>query len=196
MPASIIPAFLYYSFINGITPGPANLCSLSASMNFGRKRALIQWTGIFAGFAANSFLALLLCYFLGSALGERVTWIRCIGAGYIIWLAVKLIITTKKGSRNEKKDCNFLTGFLVNLLNVKTLLYCITALSAYVLPYSQSFGSLLAVAVFLPFTGPICNLAWLFAGDRLRTVFDKHPLACNLVMAVSLVICAIRILIG
>ena len=30
MPVSLIPAFLFYCYTNGITPGPANLCSLSA----------------------------------------------------------------------------------------------------------------------------------------------------------------------
>lgn len=32
MPISLIPSFLLYCFVGGITPGPANLCSLSAAL--------------------------------------------------------------------------------------------------------------------------------------------------------------------
>ena len=45
MPVALIPSFLFYCYINGITPGPANLCSLSASLNAGKKVALRQWWG-------------------------------------------------------------------------------------------------------------------------------------------------------
>ncbi|MBQ1391587.1 MAG: LysE family transporter [Firmicutes bacterium] len=196
MPASIIPAFLYYCFINGITPGPANLCSLAASMNYGRRRALIQWTGLFTGFVVMALLAVLLNYFLGAALGDKVAVLRYIGAAYIVWLAIKLVRHTNQTTKNEAKECNFFTGLIVNLTNIKVLLFCITALSTYVLPYTRSFGQLLAIGCFLPFTGPLCNLVWLFAGSALRGLFEKHPLAVNLVMAASLIVCAVRIVIG
>ena len=43
MPVSLLPSFLSFCFINGITPGPANLCSLSTAMNEGKQAALRQW---------------------------------------------------------------------------------------------------------------------------------------------------------
>ena len=36
MPVSQIPAFLVYCYIGAITPGPANLCSLSAALRLGQ----------------------------------------------------------------------------------------------------------------------------------------------------------------
>jgi cysteine/O-acetylserine efflux protein len=79
MPATIIPSFLYYCFIAGITPGPANLCSLNASMRYGRKQALKQWRGLFAGFWVIAIGSVLITYFLGGVLGSSVSilaWIR------------------------------------------------------------------------------------------------------------------------
>lgn len=35
MPVEIIPSFLFYCFVSGITPGPANLCSLSLALRRG-----------------------------------------------------------------------------------------------------------------------------------------------------------------
>ncbi len=40
---SVILSFLYYSFVSGITPGPANICSLSTAMRKGKQVTLRQW---------------------------------------------------------------------------------------------------------------------------------------------------------
>ena len=45
------------------------------------------------------------------------------------------------------------------------------AMTSFVLPYTRSFWALLAVGLFLPFTGPAANLAWLFAGAALQKLF-------------------------
>ena len=52
---------------------------------------------------------------------------------------------------------------------------------------------LFLVGCFLPFTGPICNLLWLFAGDSLRSLFVNHRKPVNVIMALSLIVCAISI---
>ena len=233
MPIRLIPSFLFYCYINGITPGPANLCSLSAALNYGRERALKQWRGLFLGFAVVALLSVFTNYFLGNVLGMYVKWLAYVGAAYLIWMAVHMVRGTglrssaresaeredsekesaeressvresaerdvKKVSEKDiekdlekaaERNCNFFTGLLVQLTNVKIILFCMTALSSYVLPYSKGFFSLLLVGLFLPFTGPICNLAWLFAGVKLQTLFQKHKTVLNWVMAAALVLCA------
>ncbi len=193
MPIGLIPSFLFFCFINGITPGPANLCSLSAGINYGKERALVQWRGLFSGFAIVSLCAVLITYFLGNVLGPYVRLLSYVGAAYLIWMAWHIWKSTDTGDADPAKNCNFMTGLLVNLTNVKVIIYCITALGSFVLPYSQSFLSLLAVGIFLPFTGPVCNLVWIFAGVQLRTLFREHRKLLNGIMAVSLVLCAISL---
>ena len=70
-----------------------------------------------------------------------------------------------------------------------------TAMTAYVLPYSSSFFDLLVVGLFLPFTGPVANLAWLFAGASLQKLFANHRKAVDIVMAVSLFVCAVSLVV-
>ncbi|MGO5054041.1 hypothetical protein ACTQ6A_16270 [Lachnospiraceae bacterium LCP25S3_G4] len=84
MPISLIPSFLFYCFVSGITPGPANLCSLSAAMNYGKKEALRQWRGLFAGYAVVSVSSAFLAYFLGNIMNDFVFVFSIIGAMYII----------------------------------------------------------------------------------------------------------------
>ena len=87
MPVSLIPSFLSFCFINGITPGPANLCSLSTAMNEGKQAALRQWRGLFTGFAIVSLGSAMVNAFLGSVLGEYVRYLAWAGAAYLLWMA-------------------------------------------------------------------------------------------------------------
>jgi cysteine/O-acetylserine efflux protein len=64
-----------------------------------------------------------------------------------------------------------------------------------VLPYRQDFISLLVIGVFLPFTGPIANLVWLFAGVALKKFFSRYRRPINAAMALSLVFCAYSMVI-
>ena len=75
------------------------------------------------------------------------------------------------------------------------ILFCVTALSSYVRVYTDSIPALLLTACFLPFTGPVCNLAWLFAGVSLRGVFLRHRRPINAVMAASLLLCAASLIL-
>lgn len=193
MPVSLIPSFLVYCFVGGITPGPANLCSLGAALRYGRGPALKQWRGLFCGFFLDSMGAVALTWLLGAALSEYVGVLSWVGAAYLLWMAWHML---RPGSGDPDRDPaapSFLTGLLVNLTNVKVIIFCIAALSSYVLPYNGSIWALLPVGIFLPFTGPLCNLVWLFAGASLQKLFASHRKTVDIAMALSLVLCAVSL---
>ena len=50
--AATLAGLAFYCFVQGITPGPANLCSLATTLRYGRTLALRQWYGLIAGFYA------------------------------------------------------------------------------------------------------------------------------------------------
>ena len=192
MPVSLIPSFLIYCYVGAITPGPANLCSLSAALRYGRGPALKQWYGLIAGFSILSLLSVFITYLLGSLLNQYVGWLTWVGAAYLLWRAWHTLRSA--GAETAEEDPSypsFRTGFLVGITNVKVMLFCLTALSGYVLPYSQSFLSLLLVGIFLLFTGPPCNLIWIFAGASLQKVFARHRKVVDVVMALALALCAV-----
>ena len=72
MPLSLLPSFLLYCYVGAITPGPANLCSLSTALRYGKGPALRQWRGLFTGFAIVSLASVLATYFLGAVLNQYV----------------------------------------------------------------------------------------------------------------------------
>lgn len=214
IPIEILPSFLFYCYISAITPGPANLCSLSVALQRGKKDALQQWTGIFTGFFVVAMISVFVSYFVGAAAGDYVGYLSFMGAAYLVWLSVHMLRENFAGTENAavaENDAssassadtamanksffkNFLTGTFVQLTNVKIMLMCLTALTSYVLPYNRSFGALFAVGLFLPFTGPIANLVWLFAGLSLQQFFARCKRAVTVVMAASLLLCAANLL--
>lgn len=193
MPASIIPAFLVYCYIAAITPGPANLCSLSTALKYGRGPALRQWRGLFTGFFCVSMAAVLVTFFLGTVFNDYVYIFSWIGAAYILWLAWHMLRSAGIGEEGSTDMPCFRRGLFVQLTNVKIMVYCLTALASYVLPYTRSFWVLLDVGLFLPFTGPIANLVWLFAGASMKKLFEDHQKTVDIVMAVSLALCAVSL---
>lgn len=200
VPFEVLPSFLFYCYISAVTPGPANICSLSLSLSHGKKAAFQQWLGIFSGFFVVSMAAVFVSYFLGSALNEKARYLSFVGAAYLLYLASHILLENFKkpsapdderpSARRKSFFRHFLTGLLVQLTNVKVMLMCLTALTSYVLPYNQDFLSLLAAGLFLPLTGPVANLLWLLAGLSLQKLFTNHKKSVNAVMSLSLALCA------
>ncbi|MBQ8647408.1 MAG: LysE family transporter [Oscillospiraceae bacterium] len=195
MPLSMLPSFLVYCFVAMITPGPANLASLSAALRYGRGPALRQWRGLFCGFFAVSMGSVLVTWLLGAALERYVRLLTWVGAAYIRWMAWHTLRSSGQGAERDAARPTFRTGFLLQLANVKVLVFCLTTLSAYVLPYSRSLPALLAVGLFLPVAGPGCNLVWLFAGASMQKLFADHRRAVDVTMAALLALCAVNLLL-
>ena len=193
MPVAMIPSFLLYWFVGAITPGPANLCSLSAALRYGKKAALIQWRGMFVGFSVVSLASVAVTWLIGTALSQYVGMLSWVGAAYILWMAWHMLRSSGGKQAEDPARPSFRTGLLVQLTNVKVMVFCLTAISGYMLPYNRSFWALLAVGLFMPFTGPMANLVWLFAGASLQKLFVNHRKAVDLVMALSLAVCAVSL---
>ncbi len=190
MPISLLPSFLLYCYVGAITPGPANLCSLSTALRYGKGPALRQWRGLFAGFFTVSMAAVLITYFLGTVLNQYVGLLSWVGAAYLLWMAWHTLRSSAGPEGRAPEAPGFLSGLLVNLTNVKVMIFCLMALASYVLPYTGSFWSLLAVGLFLPFTGPLANLVWLFAGTALQRLFASRRRAVDIGCAAALALCA------
>lgn len=206
IPAEILISFAIFAYIAAITPGPANLTSLATSIQYGKKAAFRQWLGLLAGYAIDCFISGMLVFFVGTALNKYVKWFSFVGAAYLIYLTVHMLIETFRPASTEnstEEDAGkakvsqpgILRGILVQLTNVKVLLTLSTSLSSYILPYSQNLGVILLFAFLLIFTGPPCNLVWLFAGLSLQKLFAKHQKLINLIMAISLFACAVSLFI-
>lgn len=193
MTFDIIFSFLTFILICGITPGPANLTSLATSLQYGRKPALRQWLGLISGALTDAFVSVVIVFFLGTALNQYVKWLAFAGTAYLTYLAFKMFKRTYSSEQKAVKEPGFLTGYILNLTNVKIILTCVTALSSYVLPVSTNFFMILVFGITIGVALPSCNLVWLFLGLSLQKFFIKHQKIVNIVLGLSLIYCAVKL---
>ena len=195
MPQELIPSFLFYCLLSSISPGASNLASMGASLNCERRRALRQWYGMITGFLILSIIAVAISYCLGRIARGYVKYLACAGAAYIAWLAFHLL---RSGDAADAGNTvyGFRNGLLVQVTNAQGLVYCITTLSAYVLPYRTALPDLIGASAVIALVAVAGNLLWLVAGGFMKGVFQKHRKAANTVMALALLLCAANLLIS
>lgn len=194
MTTLIISGFLTYTLITALTPGPNNILALSSVNQHGLRRSVRVLAGMSAGFLVLMLLCGLFTYALISVMPSITRWLVWVGAAYILWLAWK-IATGSSATEANTQPLGFWLSFGLQFANVKIILYGITALSAFVLPYTQDMFWVIAVSVLLAVIGSLGNLIWALAGHLFQSLFRRHGRSVNIVLALLLVYCAVRMFI-
>ena len=196
MPLEVFLSYILFAFISSITPGPANLVTFATAIQFGRKTAFKQWTGLITGYTIDATISVFILYFLGAAFTQYVKYLTFVGVFYMLYLAFNMLHRNYSAEQKEVKEPGFLRGILVQLTNVKIIITIVTCISSYILPYYQDLGHIALFTALLPIIGPSCPLVWLFAGSLLQRVFVKHQMLMNIIMALALVFCAVSLIIS
>ena len=190
---SLLLAFLAFTFITAFTPGPNNILALSTGVRRGFRGGLPVILGICAGFLCVMLLCGALVFSLASLSPTFMTAMKYAGCLYIVWLAWH--IATSKDSGNETgAGADFMTGFILQFVNVKIMIYGMTAYSAFIFPWHRSLASLLAGMGVLTLIGAAGVAAWALAGAVLQRFFRAHAALMNAVMALLLLSCLIPML--
>lgn len=188
--------FLSYIFVTAFTPGPNNIMAMTNANQYGFKKTQKFILGISAGF----IIIMLLCsYFnllLYSLLPKAKTFMNIIGALYMAWLAFKIAMSKPHTdhSKNEKVN-SFFAGFMLQFINPKIILYGITAISTFIIPYYKSSISLILFSLLLAFVGVLGSSCWAAFGIIFQKFLSKHEKPFNMFMSLLLVYCAISIFI-
>ena len=192
----IIP-FLSYIFMSAYTPGPNNIMAMSLASTAGFRTGMRFCFGVFFGFLGVMSLCTAFSALLFTVIPKIEPVMRYIGAAYILWLAWK-IFTSKPSAGNgqQTKRGYFLSGIILQFINVKVILYGITAVSAFILPYYNSPGWLVFFVLLLSFVGFSGTFCWVVFGSVFQKLFINHRKLMNAVMALLLVYCALSILLS
>lgn len=191
---SIILSYLPYSLVTAFTPGPNNIVSLYAISQKGwRQGKQILW-GIAVGFLCVMVLCALFCYQLAKYLPSVTSILKYVGAAYIVYLAIH--VARSKPEDTTQKEMTFLSGFLLEFVNVKIILYAITIFTGYVLPHGATLPILLLHAVIITGIALAGNLTWAAAGSVFQRFLQKYYLPFDLAMAAILLWCAAALVVG
>jgi len=96
-------------------------------------------------------------------------------------------------SDDDNKSGNFKSGFLMQFLNPKVVLFTMTVFPSFVLPYYESFFALLLSVLAITIIGFIAFLLWVLFGAIFKQFLQNHKKVVNVFMAFCLIYAAIMI---
>ncbi|WP_249596649.1 LysE family translocator [Peribacillus frigoritolerans] len=182
-----IIAFLSYVMITSITPGPSNILLMNEARRFGFFGSWKFTGGILAGFAVLGIMSGVFTTSLYNWIPIVEPYFKIAGAAYLLYLAWQ--ISMAKGSKKDTRDVqsSFLSGFILQILNVKSILFYLTVLSAFILPFNESVKF---VAIYLALTillGWMALLLWSGFGSLFKDFFAKYDKSFRLIMCLLLI---------
>nr|WP_240962405.1 LysE family transporter [Brevibacillus laterosporus] len=151
------------------------------------------------GVGAGFFVIIILsCYFnlvLKNFIPKIEFIMSIIGATYMMYLAIKIITSKNNDQDNDGgKNNSFFAGMLLQFVNPKGILYGITVISTFIIPYHTEHLSLLFYSVLLAFIGFMGTFSWNVFGSIFKKFLSKYRNQFNVAMALLLIYSAISIL--
>lgn len=184
-------AFLSYVFITTFTPGPNNIMAMSNAGRYGFKKSIPFNAGVFFGFLIIMVLSSFLSVTLYNLIPSIKPIMTFVGAVYISWLAWKTYKSKPHNEEEQNHTNTFIAGLLLQFVNVKVIIYCITIVSTFIVPYYKSYIALSLFALFLPFISFLSTCSWAMFGSLFQKFLVKNEKTVNIIMALLLVYSAL-----
>lgn len=176
------------------SPGPNNIFLLSSASRYGVRKNVKFMMGIWTGSLSLMLMSGIFCSTLAAVIPGIQPVMRYVGAAYLLYLAWQTFKRLPPGENEADKVPTYPMGILLQLVNVKIIIYGLTMFSSFILPHETRPLVLFCFAFYLMTLGAIGNLIWAFAGNVLKRLYEKHYQIMNAVMALLVVWCALRVL--
>jgi threonine/homoserine/homoserine lactone efflux protein len=190
-------SFFSYVFLTAFTPGPNNIMCLGNSTRLGFKKSLPFCFGVFTGGALIISLCAAFTSLLYDFAPRALVYMKWISAGYLLLLAVMILRDKphKEGKKPRFRPEGYLTGIIMQFVNVKVIMYGITTLSIFVMPHYQDLPSIALWVGVLACAGLLSTLCWTAFGSVFQRLFAKRGKLINAIMAALLAYYAISSLL-
>jgi len=197
-PELLIP-FISYAIATTFTPGPNNASASSSGMQNGFRKTLPYLIGISIGFFVILAASGLLLDFIMQVYGKISSYLKWIGALYMLWLAVVPFIPQgKSGKKSMSVSYTLYNGMILQLVNIKVILYGITLYSSFSALIGYSPVAVIASSLFLTILGFGSIALWTFIGSAFSAYFKNKIFfySFNAIMSLLLVYSAVSILLN
>ncbi|MCM3791419.1 LysE family transporter [Domibacillus indicus] len=187
-----ITSFFMYCFIVTFTPGPTNIVILSTVHNFGTKKAMEYTYGATIAFGLLLAISALLNTLLVTILPKILMVMQIVGSVYMFYLAYQIYkMDTSKTAVNQTGT--FMSGFLMQFLNPKVVLFTMTVIPSFIMPYYTAVPIVTISVIAITLIGFLAFVTWALFGTIFKEFLQKHKKTVNVVMALFLIYAAIMI---
>lgn len=188
---------LVYLAVTSITPGPNNLMSLYLGANYGLRASRRFLYGSTFGFAVKALLCGALNVAIATVIPTAVGYLKWLGAAYMLYLAWTMLRSGFAGEKQESArggEATFAAGILLQVMNVKSWIGCLSVYSVYVIAHTTAAGVIVAVALLSTVLIGASALCWMCFGSAFRRLYSAHRKLLSVVLAASLAVCAVTVL--
>ena len=187
--------FLSYVLIVVFTPGPNTIMSMVNANKYGYLNTLKFISGVFIGFIITMLISSYFNLLLFNIMPKFKLFMGVLGAAYMIYIALKIMTSKGVTDKKESKSLNlFITGLTMQFVNPKVILFGITVMSNFIIPYYNSNGSLILFSFILASFAVLSNLSWAFFGVIFQKFLSKYNKPFNIIMGLLLIYSALSIL--
>lgn len=187
-----ITSFIIYCFLVTFTPGPTNIVILSTVHNYGSKKAMDYTYGATIAFGLLLGISAMLNTVLITVIPKVLIGMQVIGTLYMLYLSYQIY----KMDPSESTDNNtgtFATGFLMQFLNPKVVIFALTVIPSFILPYYTDMTAMTISVIVITIIGFLAFISWILFGTILKNFLQKHTRIVNVIMALGLVYTTIMI---
>ncbi|RPK08179.1 LysE family translocator [Priestia endophytica] len=187
-----ITSLLLYCFIVTFTPGPTNIVILSTVNNLGPKKAMQYTYGATIAFGLLLVISAVLNTALVTVIPKILVVMQIVGSLYMFYLAYQIYkMDTSKSTVTQTGT--FMSGFLMQFLNPKVVLFTLTVIPSFIMPYYTSIPAVATNIVVITMVGFLAFITWVLFGTIFKKFLQKHKKAANVIMALGLVYAAVMI---
>ncbi|EDT40315.1 LysE family translocator [Burkholderia ambifaria] len=177
--------FVFAVFLLNITPGPDTAYIVGRSVAQGRGAGLMSAFGISAGCCVHALACAFGLTALLAASATAFTVIKLVGAAYLIYLGVRMIIARQAAEPSGAEAAHgtaakplrqlFMQGFWTNVLNPKVVLFFVSFFPQFVSADSphKAWAFLTLGAVFVAMSTVWTSLVAWVAGSVTQRFSDK-----------------------
>lgn len=191
--------YITFSLVTIFTPGPNNISSMGFGLQQGYRKTVKYLIGICIGVFVLFMATSLFTTLLGRFIPRVFSVLKYIGAAYIVFLGVQLIISSFKEKENGKiGKAGLLQGMLLQLLNPKGMIYYLTVFTVFIHPHFGSlFVDLIFAAILIILVFASVSL-YTVGGNVVKLIIKRRKvyLAVNILLAAALFYSALAIILS
>ncbi|MDO4329138.1 MAG: LysE family transporter [Lachnospiraceae bacterium] len=135
------------------SPGPNNIFLLSSASRYGIRRNLPFMLGVWTGSLSLMVLCGIFCSALTTIIPGIQPVMKYVGAAYLLYLAWQTFKRLPPGEGQADQVPTYPMGILLQLVNVKIIIYGLTMFSSFILPHETRPFFLLCFAFYLMVLG-------------------------------------------
>jgi len=112
---------------------------------------------------------------------------------YLAWKIYKSTAPTDSPTKIAQEGLSFLTGFTLQFVNMKIIIFCITVMGSYILPHFSAPLLLTGFVVLLALSCFCATISWTLFGALFSELLARRQKLINTILALLLVYCAISL---